>query len=190
MGNLQNYYQPVPTTKECYVGVYPVTILSSRFLKEEKENDKGKVMGTRDVVEIVTKSTVPTQFPDGTTDNLIVSNKFYLTKVNVETGEVTTNDMHVNAINGLARACGIPKLDDTADFEAKTYMQGISNKEYENKEGQLVKRPQFDGLFNYAPMPQNGGQVHYLANDYPQGATEEEHREWFKQTLALYKPVK
>lgn len=175
MGNLQQWFQPEPTNKAVFEGIYPVVITAARTFTKEKETDDKKTI-QRNVVELTFKTLGKTQFPDGSTDNIIVSQQYYF--------DVS---MHVNALNGIARAFGIEQLSDTSQFEGKTGIIGITNREYQNKDNETKVVPQFGwGLFSYAPNCPNA-QVEYIANEISGKPTDDQYKEWFKKHLANYK---
>lgn len=179
MGNLTNWFQPEPTKKMIYEGIYPAVIIAARLFTKDKEVDNQTIQ--REVVELTFKTLNPTQFPDGTQDKIIVSQQYYFDV-----------QMHQNALNGIARAFGIDKMEDTAQFEGKTGIIGIINREYDANDGTKKYIPQLgEGLFSYAPMAQ-GAEIDYLGNHLSGEnlLNKDKRMEWFKSALSKYKQPK
>lgn len=178
MGNLTNWFMPEKTSKAVWEGVYPVVITAAKLLQKEKETDDNKTV-MRDVVELTFKTLSKVKFPDNTEDNIIISQQYYFDV-----------QMHQNALNGLARAFGIEKMDDTSDFEGKVGIIGITNRDYQANDGTQKTVPQFGwGLFSYAPMSDKF-QIEYIANTIQGKPTDDQYKEWFKEKLAQYRQPK
>ena len=179
MGNLTNWFQPEPTKKAIYEGIYPVTIIAARVFTKDKEVDNKTIQ--REVAELTFKTLGATQFPDGPQDKIIVSQQYYFDV-----------PMHQNALNGIARAFGIDKMEDTSQFEGKVGIVGIINREYEANDGTKKYIPQLgEGLFSYAPMAE-GAKIDYLGNHLQSedALNKDKRMEWFKNTLANYRQPK
>ncbi len=178
MGNLTNWFIPEKTTKAVYEGVYSVLITAAKLFQREKETDDNKTI-MRDVVELTFKTLSKVPFPDKTEDNIVVSQQYYFDV-----------PMHQNALNGLARAFGIEKMEDTSDFEGKTGIIGITNREYQANDGTQKVVPQFGwGLFSYAPMCDKF-QIEYIANKIQSKPTDDQYKDWFKEVLGKYRQPK
>ena len=181
MGNLTEWYEPEQTKKTIYEGIYPATIIASKtFEKEQDVEENGKKKKRKKkVVSLTFKTNQAVPFPDKTTDNIIVEQQYYFDV-----------QMHRNALNGLARAFGIEKLDDTSQFEGKVGLIGLTNREYDANDGTRKTIAQFGwGLFSYAPMCPDA-KIEYIANDIQGKPTGEQYKEWFKDHLAPYKQPK
>lgn len=180
MTDIKKWFQPETTKKQVFDGIYPVMISQAKTYAKEVE--KEKVMVQREVVELTFKTLhkeIP--FPDKSKDLIVVRQLYYFDV-----------DMHVNALNGLARACGIDNLSDTDQLEGKICIIGIMSRDWEaqNKEtGEMEVKytPQMgEGLFCYAPMA-SGAEIEFVATDHPNGVDKDEHRKWCNEKLAKYK---
>ena len=178
MADIKKWCQPEATKKEVYEGFYPVLISMCKAFEKEAEKDDRKFQ--REVVAVTFKTLVDVPFPDKTSGQIIVEQQYY-------------NDIpfHVNALNGLARAAGVPELTNTDQLEGKTVMVGFTNRTYEDKDNASHTYPQFGfGLFSYAPVTPES-KIDFIANDYPDGGLNDDiYKEWFKQKVALYKSPK
>lgn len=174
MANMKNWVQPEVTTKAIYDGFYPSIIAMSKLYDKKMEKDGKEVIRQTLALTFRTLQEVP--FPDQTTGKITVEQEYFF-DVN----------FHMNAVNGIARAAGIPNFQDSNDFEGKTLMVGMINRTYENNNGETKTIAQFGtGLFSYAPICENS-QVEFAANDFPEGFNEDDLKTWFKDTVATYK---
>lgn len=175
MANIKNWALPESTRKQVFEGIYPCVISLTRLFSKEKEKN-GETINT-EVVSLTFTTLQGVPFPDGTEDKITVENQYHF--------DVS---FHVNALNGIARAAGVPKLNDTDDLEGKTVMIGIINETYQNRDGEDVTVPKFGyGLFSYAPVSE-ASKIEFIANDFPDGnIDEEDYKKWFKDKIALYK---
>ena len=181
MADISKWYEPEPTRKTIYEGIYPATIIAAKsFEKEQEYEENGKTLTRkREVIALTFRTNTPVSFPDGTTDNIVVEQQYFFDV-----------KMHVNALNGLARAFGIDKLTNTDQFEGKVGLIGITNREYDANDGSKKTIAQFGwGLFSYAPMCP-GANIEYIANEIQTKPTEDEYKEWFKSHLEKYKQPK
>lgn len=178
MADISKWFEPELTKKPIFEGIYPVTIIAAKaFEKEQDIKENGKtITRKRDVVSITFKTRQQVPFPDKTNDYIIVEQQYYFDV-----------KMHVNALNGLARAFGIDKLQNTDEFEGKTGVIGLTNREYDANDGIKKSVAQFGwGLFSYAPACPCE-KIEYIANEIAGKPTEEEYKEWFKHHLTPYK---
>lgn len=177
MANIKDWFEEEKTMKQVFEGVYPVIITAAKtFIKDQEQDDKS--IKRRNVLELTFKTAQDVPFPDKTSGKITLTQQYYF-DVN----------MHKNALNGVARACGLTQFEDTNDFEGKTLMIGITNRSWEGQDGVTKYMPQMGwGLFSYAKLCQ-GATIEYIANKYP-NPTEEDYKEWFKTTLEKYKDVK
>lgn len=180
--DIKKWFQPEPTKKAVYEGIYPVVITNAKAFEKEqdKEDDNGKKYSVkREVVALTFKTLSKVPFPDQTSDYIVVEQQYYF--------DVS---MHVNALNGIGRAFGIEKLENTEDFEGKVGIIGIINRDYTANDGSTKTVAQHGyGLFSYAPMSDKA-EIEYIANEIPTKPTEEEYKEWFKKHLGEYKQPK
>ena len=178
MADIKKWFQPEITKKAIYEGIYPVVITAAKaFTKEAKREDDSTFQ--REVIALTFKTLTDVPFPDKTTGRIVVEQNYYFDV-----------QMHKNALNGIARAFGVDGFCDTDQFEGKTGLIGIINREYQNHEGETKTIAQCGfGLFSYAPMCENA-QVEYIANEIDHKPSDEEYKEWFKKHLASYKAPK
>lgn len=175
MGDIKKWFQPETTKKEVYEGIYPAVITAAKSFTKETEKD-GKTVN-REVIALTFKTLQPVPMPDKTNEKIVLEQNYYFDV-----------KMHQNALNGLARAFGVPEFTSTNDFEGKTGIIGITNRYYENQDGVRCAVPQLGwGLFSYAPMNQNA-KVEFIANEIT-NPTDELRKEWFNEHLKAYKPV-
>lgn len=174
MGNLKKWFVPEVTKKEVFEGLYPVVITAAKvFTKEVEKDDK---TFNREICSVTFKTLQNVHFPDKTEEKIVVEQNYYFDV-----------PMHINALNGMARAFGINELDDTSQLEGKTGLIGIVNREYQTNDGETRKIAQFGyGLFSYAKLAQNAT-IEYIANEIQGKPTDEQYKEWFKNHLANYK---
>ncbi len=177
MTNMKNWVQPEVTTKEIYEGFYPVVIAMSKLF--DKKMEKDGVVTVRQTLALTFKTLQEVPFPDKTQGKIVVEQEYYF-----------DTSFHMNAVNGIARASGIPNFQDSNDFEAKTLMIGMINRHYESRDGEAKTIAQMGtGLFSYAPLCENS-QVEFAATDHPEGYNEDKLKGWFKTTVAKYKTPK
>lgn len=177
MANIKDWYQPETTKKAIYEGIYPAIISMAKVFSKEAETDDG-VKFQRRTITLTFKSLSEVQFPDGTTGNIVVDQNYFQDK-----------PFCVNSLNGLARAAGLPKFEDTDQLEAKLVMIGLANYSYTDNEGTTHTQPQMD-LFTYAPISEDKNVV-FIATDYPNGGLDkDDYKKWFKEKIALYKQPK
>lgn len=178
MVDIKKWCQPEATKKPVYEGFYPAII--SMVKTFEKDAEKNDIKFKREVVSLTFKTLADVPMPDKTSGQIIVEQAYYF-----------DIPFHVNALNGIARAAGVPELTNTDQLEGKTVMIGIVNETYQNKDQEDVTVPKFGyGLFSYAPVSAES-KIEFIANDYPDAElTEEIYKDWFKQKVALYKSPK
>lgn len=177
MANIKKWCLPETTKKAVYEGIYPAVISMSKLTSKEVEKDDVKFI--REIVSLSFTTLASVPFLDQTNGKICVEQQYYFDV-----------PFHVNALNGISRAAGVAKLQDTDELEAKTVMIGIINRSYE-KDGETFVVPQFGhGLFSYAPISEKS-KIEFIATDYPDGnITEEDYKKWFKEKIALYKEPK
>lgn len=177
MSDIKKWFQPETTKKAVYEGIYPVMITAAKNFTKESEKDNQTI--NREVVAVTFKTLSEVPFPDKTSEKIVLEQNYYFDV-----------PMHVNGLNGLARACGIQDLHDTDQLEGKTCIIGITNREFQTNDGDTKVVPQFGwGLFSYAPMSDKA-QIEYIANEIDHKPSDDEYKEWFKQHLASYKSPK
>ena len=143
MADIKKWCVPETTKKAVFEGVYPLVISMAKLTNKEVEKDDRKFQ--REIVALTMSTLQNVPFPDGTEDKIVVEQQYYFDV-----------QFHLNALNGLARAAGVPKLTNTDQLEGKTLMGGIVNRSWE-KDGETFTAPQFGfGLFSYAPMTVGG----------------------------------
>lgn len=178
MSEIKKWFQPETTKKAVYEGIYPVVITAAKAFTKEVEREDNSTF-VREVIALTFKTLQDVPFPDKTNDRIIVEQNYYFDV-----------QMHQNALNGIARAFGLEKFTCTEDFEGKTGIIGIINREFQTNDGETKTVPQFGwGLFSYAPMSDKA-QIEYIANEIDHKPTDDEYKEWFKQHLANYKQPK
>lgn len=186
MANISDWFAETTTTKVIFEGLYPVMVTNAKLF--DKEIDEETHEKTK-IVELSFKTLSDTQFPDGSADKITVKQEYRFDW-----------DFHKNALNGIARALGLGKFQDTSEFEGKTCIIAITNKKYE-KDGEQktvaqLGYPQesstgkvYASLFAYAPIPATGATIEYIASEIP-NPTNEDYKQWFTKHLGNYKQPK
>ena len=178
MANIKKWCIPETTRKAIYAGIYPAVISMAKVFSKEIEKDDVKTMVEIVSLTLTTLQEVP--FPDQTNGKIVVEQQYRF-----------DSQFHQNALNGIARAAGIAKLEDTDELEGKTVMVGIMNHSYE-KDGETYTYAQLgSGLFTYAPISAKS-EIKFMASDFPAGTefTEDDYKLWFKENIALFKEPK
>lgn len=176
--DISKWFEDEPTKKMIFEGIYPVIISTVKAFDKDKEVEENgkKYIKKREVISLTFKTLQAVPFPDKTQNNIIAEQQYYFDV-----------KMHVNALNGLARAFGLNQFKDTKDFEGKVGLVGLTNREYQTTEGEIKYIAQMGwGLFSYAPMCE-GAKIEYIANEIQGKPTDEQYKKWFDEHL---KPCK
>lgn len=179
MADISEFYSLEDTREQIYEGIYPFVCAQANLINKKITVDEKEVETKAVVLYLETVQPVP--FPNGTNDKLVVKSEYSF---------ISKNNYQRNALTGISHAMGIEKFKNTSEFEGKACMLGVLNRTWQDNEGNDRYSVQIANFgFAYAPIPPQGGEIKYVANDLPE-ATDEEKATWFKNTLSMYKQPK